>query len=162
MHDFLEKLEELERLAGASLDASYLKERLVVDRFELSHLRRLARALSDPAREVVRRAGLTFAHARAIARLPARDQESFARDIVQKRWSVRKAEQAAAARVKGEAPGPDREYYEQLSTRISEYVGHPVEVDVDKKNPKRGVIKITYADLDCFDSIMQRLRVSLD
>lgn len=159
VHAALAVLEELE---GEGASSGTIRQRLGLDRFELSHLRRLARQLTLPAREVIGRARLSFAHARAIARLSGVAQETLARDIAQRRWSAHRAEREARERLAGSGGAPDMALYAALAERIAEQIGHPVQIQVDRADPRRGEITVTFADLDCFDAIVSRLGVRLD
>jgi ParB-like chromosome segregation protein Spo0J len=154
-------LATLELLEAEDVSSRGIQDRLGIDRFELSHLRRLKRQLTPASRQVIERARLSFAHARAIARLRGDDQETLARDVAQRRWSAHRAEREARERLQGRAAGPDNSMYVALAEQIAEQIGHPVQIRTDPANPRRGEILVTFADLDCFDAILSRMRVSL-
>lgn len=149
------------QLAEAGVPMRELKTALGLSRFDLSHYRRLGRRLAGPVLDLVERAGLTFGHARAIARLPLPQQEAFARDVIQRRWSAHRTESEAKRALAGAQPGPDAHYYGALAETISEQIGHPVTVTANPARPQSGTIAIAYADFDCFDSILARMRVKL-
>ena len=149
------------QLAEEGIPMGELKSALGLSRFDLSHYRRLGRRLGDAVLDLIERSALSFGHARAIARLPPAKQEKFARDVIQRRWSAHRTESEVSRVIAGDEPGPDAHYYTALAETISEQIGHPVAVAANPARPQSGSITITYADFDCFDSILARMRVKL-
>ena len=159
-------IERLEKLAGIliSRDSSdSIKKELGLSRYELSHLKRLDKHLSETSKQLIHKNKLSEGHAKALARLRGSQQDKLLRDTIQKRWSVRVLEQAVSAQLDGEEfndRSTDALYYEQLSNHVSEQIGHPAKIFPDKTQGN-GQITITYYGLDSFDGILKRLRVKL-
>lgn len=140
-----------------------IKKELGINRYELSHLRRLDKHLAHSSRSLIDKNGLSEGHARALARVRGVDQDRLLRDTIQKRWSVRVLEQAVKAHLDGVEfadRSSDAEYYAQLAEFIADQIGHPVRI-LPAKEPGTGQITITYFDLDAFDGILKRMRVKL-
>jgi ParB-like chromosome segregation protein Spo0J len=156
------RIEEIELRLELGETGPEIKENLELSRYELSHLKRLSKRLTPEARKLISRNNLAEGHARALARLPAKMQESLLREALHRRWSVRKIERRVKDLLEGREPEPDDSYYEQLATHISDTIGHPVKVCPDKTNPSKGQIIITYLGFDAFDSVMERLNVELN
>lgn len=156
-----ERVRALETLLAQRLSTQYLKECLNLSRFDLSHYRRLSRALTPAVIDLIDRGNLSLRHARVIGQLDRKQQESFARDVIQRRWSVSRATEQAKSLMSGEAAPANSEYYDSIAEQISEQIGHPVKVAPDKANPRSGTITINYADFECFDSILSRMKVRL-
>lgn len=157
-----ERILTVEELISSGLSPAYLKERLGLSRYDLSHYRRLSRTLSPEALVLIDKGRLSLRHARAISRVSRDGQAKFTGDIIQRRWSASRADQQAIALVTGSAPPADAEYYDSIAEQISEQIGHEVKIAQDKANRRSGTITIRYADFDCFDSILARMRVTLN
>lgn len=155
------QLRAIAQLREEGIPAALIKSRLGLTRHTLSHYRRLERLLVPAAAILIERAALSLRHARAIVRLPAAEQENFTRDIIQRRWSAHRAELEVRKRIEGQPAIPDSHYYDSLAETISEQIGHPVKIQPDRLNPHSGAITILYADFDCFDSVLARMRVKL-
>lgn len=158
----IKKLDELERRLAIGDTSAEICSGLNINRYELSHLKRVSRKLSDTAKQLIARNDLSDGHARALARVSGTLQETLARDTIQHHWSVRRLEQEVRSRLEGKDAPRDQAYYDHISEIISQYVSHPVSVAPDTKDPRKGKIVITYADFTCFDSILDRLRVPVD
>lgn len=157
-----ERISAVAELLAGGLSASYVKERLGLSRYDLSHYLRLSRTLSPQVLIRIDKGQLSLRHARAISRVPPADQERFVGDIIQRGWSAARADQQATAFVSGSEPPADAEYYDAIAEQISEQIGHEVKISQDKMNRRSGTITIRYADFDCFDSILARMRVTLN
>jgi len=97
---------------------------------------------------------IEMGHARALLGLPDSDQESFARNIVQKRMSVREVERAIQKAKKPPSekvakPSDTR----HLETKLSAKIGQPVGIQHTKKGS--GKLVISYNDLDELDGILR-------
>lgn len=158
----IQKMEEVELRKSLGDSSAMIKADLSLTRFELSHLNRLIKNLSVEARKLIKRNNLTEGHARAVARLPEKQQVELIRETLYRRWSVRKLEQRVKETITGKSPAPDAEYFAQLERQIADAIGHPVNVEPDKTNSSKGKIVITYLDFEAFDSIMERMRVNLE
>lgn len=159
----IERLDALAARTAAQESSHSIKKALGLNRYELSHLRRLDRCLSDTAKHLINKNRLSEGHARALARLSHPQQERLVRDTLQKQWSVRDLEQAVKATIEGgdiKDKSADARYYDQLGTNISEQIGHPVKIQ-PSQTPDNGQIIITYFGLDSFDGILKRLRIKL-
>lgn len=158
----IEKVRQIENLLHLKTPKHTIKSRLGLDRYELSHLLRISRKLTEPVKGLLLKAKLSEGHARAISRLPALQQDKTARDTIQLRWSVRRTEQEVKAILEGTPVNYDNSYYENLGEKISAQIGHPVKVVPSKQHQSTGVIEIKYLGFDAFDGIMARLRVRLE
>lgn len=159
----IERIDTLSARLSAGDSSDLVKREFGLSRYELSHLRRLTKNLTDTTRHLIKRNGLSEGHARALARLGGHPQDKFVRDTIQKRWSVRLLEQAVKAHLEGvefKDRSADVHYYDQLSTYISEHIGHPVKIQ-PAKEPGNGQITISYFGLDSFDGILKRMRIKL-
>lgn len=157
------RLDVLATLTAAKESSGTIKQELGLNRYELSHLRRLDKYLSDTAKHLINRNRLSEGHARALARLPHAQQENLVRDTIQRHWSVRDLEQAVKATIDGTGikdKSADARYYDQLSMHISDQIGHPVKIQ-PAQTPGHGQITITYYGLDSFDGILSRMRIKL-
>lgn len=158
----VKRVEEVELRLELGDSNAEVKEALGLTRYELSHLNRLSKKLTPATRKLLKRnTHLSEGHARALVRLPAKAQEDMLREALHRKLSVRKLELRVKDYLDGREPTPDASYYEQLSTHISETIGHPVKVRPDKSNPSKGKIVITYLGLDAFDSVMERMNVKV-
>lgn len=159
----IERLEALAARTAAQESSHSIKKALGLNRYELSHLRRLDRCLSDTAKHLINKNRLSEGHARALARLSHPQQERLVRDTLQKQWSVRDLEQAVKATIEGadiRDKSADARYYDQLGVYISDQLGHPVKIQ-PAHTPGHGQITITYFGLDSFDGILNRMRIKL-
>lgn len=157
----IEKVVAIEEMDRGKASAREIKEQLGLNRYDLSHLRRLSRNLTPVSRGLLQANDLSEGHARALCRLRGKQQEEMLRNALRFNWSVRKLEGRVKALLANREPPPDASYYEQLAARIANAIGHPVKVCASKTNPSKGEITITYLGLDAFDAIMQRMRVDL-
>lgn len=158
----IRKLDEIERRLAIGDTSAEICADLAITRYELSHLKRVSRNLSDTTKHLIARNGLSDGHARALARATGKQQDSLIRDTLQRKWSVRRLEQEVRARLEGQEAPKDKEFYDRISEIISQYVTHPVRVVPDKSDPRKGTFVISYNDLTCFDSIIDRLQVPPD
>ena len=103
----------------------------------------------------------SLGHARALAGLNHGDQDILAAKAIAGRWSVRKLEKVVTD---GGAITKDEnaEYFKQLSSYLSEKLGHPVQVKCDKNNTSNGKIEISYVGLDKFDAIVDKMGINLE
>lgn len=158
----IEKVRHIENLLHLKTPKHTIKTRLGLDRYELSHLLRISRKLTEPVKGLLLKAKLSEGHARALSRLSEQQQDKTARDAIQRRWSVRRTEQEVKAILAGTSVNDDNSYYENLGEKISAQIGHPVKVVPCKQDQSTGVIEIKYLGFDAFDGIMSRLRVRLE
>lgn len=158
----IDRVEIVEDLYSRGLSSKQIKSEFGLDRYELSHLRRISKRLTENTRRLLKKNDLSEGHARALARLAGRRQEEMLASALQYNWSVRTLEGRIRGELNGREPAPDDTYYNQLAERISEAIGHPVQLTPSKTLQGSGEIKITYLGLDAFDSIMDRLRVKFD
>lgn len=126
-----------------------------------SHYLQISRGLTLDLKAVLHRGGLTLGQARAIARVPPGEQHALADKAVRGRISVRSLEAVARgfdARLNAE----DEAYYDRLSTHIGDAIGHPVIIKPDRGDKRAGTISVRYENLDMFEAICARMRVSLE
>lgn len=159
---FADRLDEVERRLAIGDTRAEIREALGITRFELSHLCRISRELEDTTKQLIEKNGLSEGHAKALTRTSGRLQDDLIRSAIQHRWSVRRLEQEVRAGLSGTDSVPDQEHYDRISQLMSETIGHPVTVRPDKKDQRKGTITIQYFDFESFDSIADRLNVSLD
>lgn len=154
---FSERLDEIKYLQSCKTPSKEIKTTLGISRSELSHLLRTDAKLDEHVKDLIRRNKMSLGHAKAIARLSGPKQDGLARDIISKRWSVRRAEAEARAALSGKSLS-DNAYYEQLSETISDQVGQPVKIIPDGS---KGCIQIEYFSFEDFDNIMARMKIRL-
>ena len=126
-----------------------------------SHIANLLRLLDLPefVKQSLLRGDISMGHARAVASAP--DPEGLVRTIIDKGWSVRKAEQAARSERPGSSrPRPAKEAepanpdIAALERQLGDMLG--VKVEVSHKG-EGGTVKLSYSTLDQLDMICQRL-----
>lgn len=154
---FSERLDEINYLQSCKTPSKEIKSTLGISRSELSHLLRTDAKLDEHVKDLIRRNKLSLGHAKAIARLSGAQQDRLTRDVISKRWSVRRAEAEVRAALSGKTLS-DNAYYEQLSETISDQVGQPVKIIPDGS---KGCIQIEYFSFEDFDNIMARMKIQL-
>lgn len=120
---------------------------------QVRHHFRVAKKLTPNVMELFEQDKISFSLARAIASLPANKQEKAAREAIAKNTSVSKF------RFKLNQTSDDslaREL-DRLSDEFSNLSGLDIKIVADKCNPKAGVWKIRYADLDMFDVLISKI-----
>ena len=128
-----------------------------------SHVANLLRLLDLPeeAQQMLRRGEISVGHATAV--LPAREPLLLARQIVERQWTVRQAEEAARksqAEARPPRPGKARDAaqdadVEMLEGQLREALGLQVAI---KARGASGQVSIRYSDLDQLDLIVARLQ----
>lgn len=156
----IEKIRFVERLIDLKVKSKEVKRQLGLTTYNMSHLMRLSKGLTEDVKNIIAKGGLSAGHARAIARLSKPLQERFTRDCIQKKWSVRKIEVAVKASLLG-VNNTDAEYYRRLAETVGDQIGHPVEIHPDTTKVGQGTIVIRYLGLEAFEGILQRMRVKL-
>jgi ParB-like chromosome segregation protein Spo0J len=157
----IDRIEALESHLKRKETPAAIKEALGLSRHEMSHLNRLRKNLAPESRKLIRKNKLSEGHARALARLSGDPQVDMLRESLHRNWSVRALESRIRDRLEDRTSAPDATYYEQLSLHVADTIGHPVKILPDSVSPTKGKIVITYYGLDEFDSVMQRLKVSM-
>lgn len=158
----IERVLLIEEMDQDRVSAGDIKKQLGLNRYDLSHLRRLSRNLTPVSRGLLQANDLSEGHARALCRLRGKQQEEMLRNALRFNWSVRKLEGRIKDLLANREPPPDASYYEQLSVKIADAIGHPVKVRPDTSKPGKGDIIITYLGFDAFDAILERMRVELE
>lgn len=157
----IEKLAFIECQLNAGVSAKKIKLSLGLNRHSLSTYKRLIKDLDPEIKDLIDKHNLSEGHARALARLPGPNQDKFARDVIQRKWSVRKLESSVSAFINNkQLQGQDLNYYSWLSDALSDELKQPVLV-VPSKETGAGELRIKYFSLDEFDGLMKRLRISL-
>ncbi len=129
------------------------------------HIANLLRLLKLPqdVRDLVKEGRLSAGHARALVTAP--DPMRLAADIIERRLSVRQAEDLAAeargetardikTRIRNLAPEQDADT-RALATDLSNALG--MMVDIRHRSDSGGEVKITYRSLEQLDEICRRL-----
>lgn len=122
-----------------------------------SNLLRLLQ-LSQPVQELLMDGKLDMGHARALLPLTGGQQVQLAQNIVQKRLSVREAEQSVQRLLKPPAvrkPAPDRDLL-RLEEELSDHLGATVSIRSNRKGAGR--LSIDFGSLDQLDALLERLR----
>ncbi len=129
--------------------------------YEVRKLLRIGTKLSNEVKQLLHKAHITLGHARVIAGMPVTEQETIARKVISQKISVRALEdykRGSSKRLDSETA----KYYQRLSQTASEITGHPLTITPSTANKHAGIISIKYSDLDSFDSVFDRLGISLD
>lgn len=129
-----------------------------------SHIANLLRLLDLPdfVRQSLLRGDITMGHARAVATAP--DPEALTKEVIAKGLSVRQAEQRARVEKPGAghdiARGSARNYKTAdadvvaLQRQLGDTLGLKVQIT---HNGQKGVVTLSYSNLDQLDMICQRL-----
>jgi hypothetical protein len=129
--------------------------------YMVRHYTRVSQRLDHSVKALLHRGALSFSHARAIASLPAADQEEVARSTIASGQSVARMR----ARLDGKGQGGDDEehtrYLELLAQKLAEQTGLMLNITSDKHNRHAGTVLIRYSDLRDFDAICSCLNVDL-
>lgn len=104
--------------------------------------------------------GVAEGIAKAVGRLSHDGQDQIIREVLHRRWSVRRVEVEVRAIIEGAGAHKDSAYYQQLADHIGEQIGFPVLIR-PKAGGRGGEVVIKYFDYVDFDSVMDRLRVKL-
>lgn len=158
----IERVKMIENLEYLKISAAEIKQRFEISRYELSHLRRLSKRLSDTVKSIIAKSNFSEAHARAITCLTHDQQEKIVREAIAKKWRLHRLTTEIKAVQGGHTVHDNAEYYESLSENISAQIGHPVIVRPSKENQAIGTIEIKYLGYEAFDGIMARLNVQLE
>jgi hypothetical protein len=148
-------------LASRALPSHVIAKRSKLPGYEIRKLVRIGKNLNTAVKQLLHQEHITLGHARVIAGIPTKEQESVARKVIAQRISVRALEdykRGTSKRLDDETA----KYYQRLSQTASETIGHPLSITPAAKNKNAGVITIKYNDLDSFDSIFDRLQIVLD
>ena len=129
--------------------------------YQISHWVRLGRQLDPEVKQLLHRRRISLGHCRAIAGLAPAAQIEAARRAITKRLSVRDLERAKEGEG-AQLSSDTAQYYQQLSDRLSDTIGHPVRVTPDKSNKSSGVLAIEYSNSEMFDAICHRLGIDLE
>lgn len=129
--------------------------------YMVRHYTRVSQKLDDTVKALLHKGSLSFSHARAIASLPAADQEEVARSTIASGRSVTRMR----AKIDGKGQGDDDEehvrYLDVLAQKLAEQTGLMLRITSDKHNRHAGTVLIRYTDLRDFDAICSRLNVDL-
>lgn len=158
----MEKVKIVENLEYLKVSTTEIKQRFEISRYELSHLKRLSKRLSDTVKSIIAKSSFSQAHARAITCLSHDQQEKIVREAIAKRWRLQRLTKEVKAVQGGHNVHDNAEYYESLSENISSQIGHPVIVRPSKEDQATGIIEIKYFGYDAFDGVMARLNVQLE
>ena len=156
-----EKADHIAYLISKGYRSSAIAKRIQIPDYEVRKLARISSKLTGKVMQLLHTNNITLGHARVIAGMPIVDQEEIAFKVITKKISVRALEDYK----RGSSKRLDTEtthYYQQLSEKASEIVGHPLTISPSITNKNAGVISIKYSDLNSFDSIFDRLGITLD
>ena len=120
--------------------------------YTVRHLARLHTKLNESVKDLFLSRKITFSLARAIAGLPARQQESAARKAMSQHVSV----QSFRNSLKQNDDAKLVREMERLSERLSAMTGLEISIQPDKRNAQAGNCVIRYADLTMFDVIVEK------
>lgn len=121
--------------------------------YTVRHHARLHAKLNESVKDLFLSRKISFSLARAIAGLPARQQESAARKAMSQHVSV----QSFRNSLKQHDDAKLVREMERLSERLSAITGLEINLKPDKANAQAGNCVIRYADLDMFDVIVEKL-----
>lgn len=121
--------------------------------YTVRHLARLHAKLNDSVKDLFLSRIITFSLARAIAGLPAREQESAARKALAKHTSVKNFRSSLR---QNDDQQLVREL-ERLSDQLSSHSGLDIQITADKGNSRAGRWIIRYTDLSMFDTITEKI-----
>jgi ParB-like chromosome segregation protein Spo0J len=120
--------------------------------YTVRHHARLHVKLNESVKDLFLSRKISFSLARAIAGLPSKQQEAFARKAIAKHISVQSFRQSLKA---NDDAALMREM-ERLSEQLSQLSGLDIKIQPDKHNAQAGVWIVRYADLTMFDVICER------
>lgn len=126
-------------------------------RATVSNLLRLM-SLEEDVKTLLDHGDLDMGHARALLALSGQHQVETGKQVVARGLSVRQTEQLVRDIVNPPAPKPERAVLpdiEQLSRRLSERFGAPVEIEHNEHG--RGRMTIRYHSLDELDGILAQI-----
>jgi ParB family chromosome partitioning protein len=131
-----------------------------------SHIANILRllTLTESVKTLIRDKILSLGHARVLVGLNSEQQEWFANQIIEERWSVRQLEQAIKSYKNQYLEAPknakkDRDI-ERLQTMLSEQVGAPVQIINDHE--EGGWLKVKFFDNDTLAGLLERLGLRYD
>jgi len=127
-----------------------------------SHVSNMMRLLELPteALQAMGHGQISPGHGRAILMVPThQDREAFFAELVQNKWSVRRAEREARSftgKEKDRSPKMEvlAPYYTQIANELGSSLGLPIHIRA-KKN--RGVVEIPFESLDALKRIQRQL-----
>ncbi len=156
----LEEAQELQRLLD-EFDFTHEQAAKAVGRSRsaVSNLLRLLN-LAQPVQEMLLDGKLDMGHARALLAVDTAMQIALAYQIVNRRMSVREAEQKVAAALKPSAPRTSQARQGngdilRLEENLSDTLSTTVKIKLKREN--RGQLIIDFSTLDNLDEIIQRL-----
>lgn len=140
---------------------------LGVDHTSLSHGLRMLRRLRGPARAALKNGAISLGHAKALTAFSGAEQDRIVEGILIHHASVRKTEEAAAAYRAGAGATIGGRFYKRdldlarLEERITAVTGVPATIHYDNAK-RKGSVTLAFADLDAFDTILDRLGVTYE
>ncbi len=150
----------LEFLRATGWRPAKLRELTGYRDYTIRHYLRIAKKLVPAVKALLHRNSISFSMARAIASLPAPDQEAQARNAMMTGTSVHRLRR----RLSGDDAFCDEQtsrYFARLANMLSEQTGLVISIAPDKDNKRAGTVVLRYTDLQDFDSICARLNVDL-
>lgn len=148
----IEQYQLIAALLDEGLKASEISKKSNMQDYTVRHHARLHRKLAQSVKDLFLSGKISFSLARAIAGLPSKQQEAFARKAIAKHISVQSFRQSLKA---NDDAGLLREM-ERLSEQLSQLSGLDIKIQPDKHNAQAGVWVVRYADLTMFDVICER------
>lgn len=145
---------------SATQSAKKIAADLGIPDYEVRHFNRIIRKLCDEGRTLLEDDLISTGHARALIQLPKAQQEEALRLIFKsRRLTVRETVKLVKDIALGRKPQKvaDREYYELLSERLSEKVGHPISVKPLVSGSNKGTLTISYSGFDDFDALLSNV-----
>lgn len=113
--------------------------------------------LDERVQELLNQDSLQMGHARALLSLPKREQMPAALKIIQAKMTTRQAEKYIQSKLAGTTKKRVKKQPDltQVERQLSEQLG--TDVKVQHKNSGQGKIVISYANLDVFEGIVDKI-----
>lgn len=151
--DSIERLKWIGQLVDEGVSTSTIARESKLADYLVRHYARVHRKLVPDVIRLFGQGKISFSLARAIASLPATQQEKSARDSIAKKISVH----SFRANAGGNADKQLVRDLERLADQYSELSGLHIIIMPDTHNPKAGSWVIRYESLDMFDTITEKL-----
>lgn len=151
--DSIERLKWIGQLVDDGMSTATIARESKMADYLVRHYARVHRKLVPEVMYLFEQGKISFSMARAIASLPAKQQEKSARDSIAKKISVH----SFRANAGGNSDKQLVRDLERLADQYSELTGLHIVIMPDTHNPKAGSWVIRYESLDMFDAITEKL-----
>ncbi len=151
--DSVTRVKLIGELLDQGVDTATIASNSKIPGYMIRHYARITRKLVPEVMGLFEQRKISFSLARAIASLPAKQQEKSARDSIAKRISVHQFR----VRNSGNQDKQLVRDLERMADRFSELCGLQIHIKADTHNPKAGNWIIRYENLDMFDAISEKL-----